>query len=193
MVYVCLLSADRSNHGYALELWLGFPNISLADLIGRTSKTPLTGQDDIINKNFLEFFKLRSLNLNNKLSVEHLYRGVEQSNSKENKQLTIQNRNVIIIGQMGIYMIYIIFNRGCKEIWITINITQLPDTFLSFYPYLKLGEKIETCWVFYLPVDSSARCMHLEHGRRTCDFLWKRQRGWQGACQQFFAIIFKSK
>lgn len=43
MVYVCLLSADRSNHGYALELWLDFPNISLADLIGRTSKTPLTG------------------------------------------------------------------------------------------------------------------------------------------------------
>ena len=75
---------------------------------------------------------------------------------------------------MGVYMIYIIFNRGCKEIWITINITQLPDTFLSFYPYLKLGEKIETCWVFYLPVDSSARCKHLEHGRRTCDFLWKK-------------------
>lgn len=75
---------------------------------------------------------------------------------------------------MGVYMIYIIFNRGRKEIWITINITQLPDTFLSFYRYLKLGERIETCQVFCLPVDSSARCMHLEHDRRTCDFLRKR-------------------
>lgn len=61
---------------------------------------------------------------------------------------------------MGVYMIYIIFNRGRKEIWITINITQLPDTFLSFYRYLKLGERIETCRVFvYLWTAAQGVCI----------------------------------
>lgn len=45
------------------------------------------------------------------------------------------------------------------------------DFFYSSLPELEKKKRLFVC----LPVDSSARCMHLEHDHRTCDFLWKGQ------------------